>query len=90
MNNHENDKFGYFASGILLGAVIGSVVALLFAPDSGKQTRKKIQRKSDEIMDDVVDYAKHSRDKAEKIVDDGKKRVEELIAETKKIIDKKI
>ncbi|HET55879.1 MAG TPA: YtxH domain-containing protein [Ignavibacteria bacterium] len=89
MNNHENDKFGYFASGILLGAVIGSVVALLFAPDSGKRTRKKIQRKSDELMDDVVDYAKYSRDKAEKIVEEGKKRVEELMDEAKTTLKKK-
>lgn len=89
MDNHENDKFGYFASGILLGAVIGSVVGLLFAPDSGKRTRKKIQRKSDELMDDVVDYAKYSRDKAEKIVEEGKKRVEELMDEAKTTLKKK-
>jgi len=89
MNNHENDKFGYFASGILLGAVIGSVVALLFAPDSGKRTRKRIHRKSDELLDDVVDYAKQSRGKAEEIVEEGKKRVEELIEEAKTTLKKK-
>ena len=84
----ENDRFGYFASGLLLGAVIGSVVGILYAPDSGKRTRKRIQRKSDEILDDAVNYAKKSRDKAEEIVEEGKKRVEELLDETKAVLQK--
>lgn len=85
----DNDRFGYFASGLLLGAVIGSIVGVLYAPDSGKRTRKRIQRKSDEILDDAVSYAKQSRDKAEEIVEDGKKRVEELLEETKTLLQKK-
>ena len=85
----ENDKFGYFTSGLLLGAVIGSIVGILYAPDSGKRTRRRIQRKSDEFLDDAVTYAKQSRDKAEEIVEDGKKRVEELLDETKAILKKK-
>lgn len=87
--DQENDKFGYFASGLLLGAVIGSIVGILYAPDSGRRTRKRIQRKSDEFLDDAVTYAKQSRDKAEEIVEDGKKRVEELLDETKAILKKK-
>lgn len=86
--HNENDKFGYFASGIILGAVIGSVIGILYAPDSGKRTRKRIVRKSDEIVDDVVDYAKASRDKAEEIVEDGRKKVDELLAEAKKAMNK--
>lgn len=70
--DQENDKFGYFASGLLLGAVIGSIVGILYAPDSGRRTRKRIQRKSDEFLDDAVTYAKQSRDKAEEIVEDGR------------------
>lgn len=87
--NEENDKFGYFASGIIIGAVIGSVFGILYAPDSGKRTRKRIQRKSDEVLDDAVAYAKQSRDKAEKIVEDGKKKVEELLDETRTVLKKK-
>jgi len=85
----ETDNIGYFASGLFLGAIIGSIVGILYAPDSGKRTRKRIHRKSDEILDDAVSYAKQSRDKAEEIVEDGKKRVEELLEETKTILQKK-
>ena len=49
-----NEKFGFFTSGLILGGIIGSVLGILYAPDSGKRTRKKIQRKSDELVDDVV------------------------------------
>lgn len=85
----ENGSFGFFASGLILGAVIGSVLGILYAPDSGKRTRRRIQRKSDEFIDDAVAYAKQSRDKAEEIVEEGKKRVEELLEETKTILKKR-
>lgn len=85
----ENGSFGFFASGLILGAVIGSVLGILYAPDSGKRTRRRIQRKSDEFIDDAVTYAKQSRDKAEEIVEEGKKRVEELLEETKTILKKR-
>ncbi len=86
--SRETDKVGYFASGLILGGVIGSIVGILYAPDSGKRTRKRIYRKSDELVDDVVKYAHQSRDKAEEIVEDGKKRVEELIEETRSLLKK--
>lgn len=86
--SQENDKFGFFASGLLLGGVIGAVVGILYAPDSGKRTRKRIHRKSDELVDDVVKYAQQSRDKAEQIVEDGKKRVDELLEESKALLKK--
>lgn len=86
--SQENDKFGFFASGLLLGGVIGAVVGILYAPDSGKRTRKRIHRKSDELVDDVVKYAQQSRDKAELIVEDGKKRVDELLEESKALLKK--
>ncbi|MDZ7763632.1 MAG: YtxH domain-containing protein [Melioribacteraceae bacterium] len=83
-----NEKFGFFTSGLILGGIIGSVLGILYAPDSGKRTRKKIQRKSDELVDDVVKYAHQSRDRAEEIVEDGRKRVEELMEEAKSTLKK--
>lgn len=83
-----NEKFGFFTSGLILGGIVGSVLGILYAPDSGKRTRKKIQRKSDELVDDVVKYAHQSRDRAEEIVEDGRKRVEELMDEAKASLKK--
>jgi gas vesicle protein len=40
-----------FGIGLLTGAIIGGVVALLYAPKTGKETRQLIKDKSTDVMD---------------------------------------
>jgi gas vesicle protein len=61
-----------FGIGLLTGAVIGGVVALLYAPKTGKETRQMIKDKASSVVDavrgksaDVVDEVK---DKATGVV----------------------
>jgi gas vesicle protein len=42
-----------FGIGLIAGAVIGGVMALLYAPKSGKETRKVIKDKTIEVADVV-------------------------------------
>jgi gas vesicle protein len=42
-----------FCIGLLSGAVIGGVIALLYAPKSGKETRKLIKDTATEVVDTV-------------------------------------
>ncbi len=42
-----------FGVGLLAGAVIGGVIALLYAPRSGKETRQLIKDKATEVVDAV-------------------------------------
>jgi gas vesicle protein len=42
-----------FGIGLLAGAVIGGVIALLYAPQSGKETRQQIKEKATEVVDAV-------------------------------------
>jgi gas vesicle protein len=49
----NKDQAVSFVIGLLAGALIGGVVALLFAPQSGKETREKIKEKSAEVIDTV-------------------------------------
>lgn len=44
-----------FAAGLMLGAVLGAVVALLAAPQAGARTRRDIGRKARRIRHDVED-----------------------------------
>jgi gas vesicle protein len=42
-----------FGVGLLSGVVIGGIIALLFAPQSGKETRKMIKDKASGMMDAI-------------------------------------
>ena len=42
-----------FGIGLLSGALIGGVIALLYAPKSGKDTRQMIKDKTSEVVDAV-------------------------------------
>jgi gas vesicle protein len=42
-----------FLTGLLAGAAVGGVLALLFAPQSGKETRDKIKQKFKDLEDQL-------------------------------------
>jgi gas vesicle protein len=42
-----------FGIGLLVGAVIGGVIALLYAPKTGKETRQLIKDKATKVVDTV-------------------------------------
>jgi gas vesicle protein len=61
-------KVGYF----LAGVGIGAAVALLFAPLSGAETRKRIVEKAGEGKDYVASKGRELRHQAEEFVDQSK------------------
>ena len=42
-----------FGIGLLSGALIGGVIALLYAPKTGKETRQLIEDKATEVVDAI-------------------------------------
>jgi len=70
----NNDKAIGFGIGLLVGAVIGGVIALLYAPKTGKETRRLIKDKVTEVTE-VVDAVKG---KATEVVDAVKESASEI------------
>ena len=56
-----------FFMGVLFGGLIGAVVAILVAPQSGVQTRQMIRDKSIELKDQAADYAQAAGQKAQEL-----------------------
>jgi len=62
---------------LLLGASIGAVAALLFAPRSGEETRKIIMTKAREGADTVTAQTEQVKEKTSEYLDRGKEVVQQ-------------
>jgi gas vesicle protein len=64
-------KLAYF----LVGGGIGAVVALLFAPRSGRETREIIAQRANESRDKVLSASRNVSDRVTTYIDRGKEVV---------------
>lgn len=73
--------------GVLAGVAVGAAIGILFSPDKGVNTRRKITRKSEDMMHDIEEglsdiYDTISKkygqatDEVEKAVKSGKAKLE--------------
>lgn len=61
MSSHENSS-GPVLLAFVLGAVAGAAVALLYAPTSGEETRRKLAEKAREGREKAESVAREGRD----------------------------
>jgi gas vesicle protein len=73
--------------GFLAGSVVGGITALLFAPKSGKELRSDIRDKAEDFLDDAEQFMEKAKDKANEIINDGKKKSERLVIEARQKVD---
>jgi gas vesicle protein len=79
----ERDEFGAFLVGFVVGGLTGAVVALLFAPQSGEETRALIKDKSIELRDRAASSAEEVIARAEAAASEARSRAEELAKEVR-------
>jgi gas vesicle protein len=80
--------------GFLAGAAIGAIAGILFAPDKGSETRRKISKKTGDVTDsvknafsDFIDGMKNTysslKGEVEDVEEKGKAKVNQLKQEAK-------
>ena len=85
-----------FTLGLLSGALAGSIIALLYAPDKGSNTRDLVSYRLSTYLDelaqliDKIDNEKASISEAKRkgdlVVEDARQRAEDLIHEAEHLL----
>lgn len=73
----NNNEFGAFMSGLMLGGIAGAITALLLAPQSGEETRKVIVDKGIEIRDRALETVEDARQRAEQAAEEARLAAQE-------------
>jgi gas vesicle protein len=74
----DHDDFGAFIIGFAVGGLTGAAVALLFAPQSGVETRAMIHDKAIELKDKTTESLEDAYARAEQAAKEAKLRADEL------------
>lgn len=97
----ERSGFGSFFTGFLAGAVIGAIATVLYAPNSGEETRAAIKGKKEDIIgkanisvDDAYKQAetaaREARDRFETLASATRKRAEDITRKGQVILEEQI
>ena len=63
--------------GIVTAAAVGAIIGLLFAPEDGNKTRKKIKKKTNSLATDLIEALEKSKEKASSVAGQIKEEGEE-------------
>jgi gas vesicle protein len=70
MMSEERGDFGLeFAMGLILGGALGASLALLFAPEPGRQARERLRDLAAGVRDKTMAVSDDLRDKAEDVLE---------------------
>ncbi|ASO04858.1 YtxH-like protein [Arenibacter algicola] len=67
---------------LLTGAAIGAGIGILYAPDKGTKTRKRIKKKAMETTDDLTSRISHAKEELTKTAEAKKIDFEQKLEET--------
>lgn len=97
----ERSGFGSFFTGFLAGAVVGAIATILYAPNSGEETRAALKGKKEDIIgkanisvDDAYKQAetaaREARDRFETLASTTRKRAEDITRKGQVILEEQI
>jgi len=80
-----SSRHSHFLEGVLFGGLIGAIFALLLAPSSGYETRKKLKK----MIQDDPDLIQDTKEKTEQLIHKTKEAIEEGFDKISTIIHEK-
>ncbi len=72
---------GKILAAVAAGIAAGAVLGILFAPDKGSETRRKMNEKGKKFAEDVKDKFSKGKDKFNDLKEDFEKKVKETVEE---------
>lgn len=73
----DNSNSGKFGSGLLFGIVIGAIAGLLLAPQTGEETRKKVQNTIEDLQEQLNRLAERVKKETNSIIEKGKNYIDD-------------
>ena len=78
---------GKMLLGIMAGAAAGAVLGILFAPDKGTETRRKIAEKSDDYVNDMKNKFNGLMDTLSKKMEDVQNKANDMANKAKSNVE---
>ncbi|MEX0686872.1 MAG: YtxH domain-containing protein [Balneolales bacterium] len=84
-----------FTFGLISGAIFGSIMGMLYAPDKGINTRDRLSYQLNNYLDEITDLIEKLRNESQisdakkegaLVVEEAQKKAEDLIAEAEKLL----
>ena len=88
-DNSSNSGFAFLA-GVVIGAAVGAVAGLLFAPATGEETRNRLVVKSKDLTDELQDKFEDLKDTVTDVLEDVKEAAQTKLEEVKETAQSKI
>ena len=80
------NKTGLFIGGMLAGAALGAVAALLMAPKSGKETRDDMLSKLHDLEDELSSIRNKTKEKGMELKDEIRTKINDLEKRIERVI----
>jgi len=78
--DNKNSATGSFLAGVLVGGAVGAVLALLFAPKSGRDLRRDIAETGEDLLDKAGNLIKKGETQGEQMLNEGRIRAQKIVS----------